>query len=108
MFYIYKRKYCNVAKYNDDKLYEDNIKGDLSLNYIGDDYEDKLYNIFSMIVWRLSTLYNSKKNDLGLISYSNFFKTDSTYREVILREIDEILKEDFLSKSIDEYMSVFE
>ena len=107
LFYLYKKEFCNVTKYSDDKLYDDNISGKLTLDYPLDDYEEKLYNLFSLIIFQLANLYNSKKADLSLTSYSNFFKTDTTYRDVILRYIDEVFKEEIFSSSLNQYMEIF-
>lgn len=108
IFYLYKKKYCDVNKYSDEKLNIDNISGKLTLGYDKDDYENKLYSLFRIIILRLSELFNSKKSDLGLTSYSNFFKTDLMYKDIILRYVDEMMKEDFYSRPINEYMSIFD
>lgn len=107
LFYIYKRFYCDVSGYTDSKVGVDNIKGNLTLNYIEDDYEEKLYYIFEFIIKQLAGLYSSKENELNLTSYSNFFKTDRTYTDVILKHFDEILKDAYDRERMMRYMIIF-
>ena len=107
LFYLYKRMYCGVEGFNDKKVGEDNISGPLTLNYKKDDYEDKLFYIFKFIIKRLAILYSVKEKELGLTSYSNFFKTDSTYTDVILRDIDSMLNDEYDKEKIEKYMDIF-
>lgn len=108
LFYIYKRLYCNVKGFNDSNVNEDNISGLLTLNYDKDDYEEKLYYLFKFIIRKLADLYQVKENELNLTSYSNFFKTDKMYTDVILREIDTILSDEYDFNKINQYMNIFE
>lgn len=108
VFYLVKKRKNMVDKYSDERLNDDTIDGILTLHYEGNDFDEKIKNLFSIIIMRLGDLYNAKKNDLGLTSYSNFFKTDSTYREIILRNIDEMMKEDIYKKGINDYLSIFD
>lgn len=108
LFYIYKRIYCGVTDFTDSNVNADNIKGYLTLNYRNDDYEEKLYYIFEFIIKQLSTLYSIKEKELSLTSYSNFFKTDKTYTDVILKYIDSILNDEYDRDRIMRYMDIFE
>lgn len=108
LFYLYKRLYCNVSGWNDTNVNEDNIEGLLTLNYHEDDYEEKLNFLFKFIIKKLSDLYSIKEKELNLTSYSNFFKTDKTYTDIILREIDTILEDEYDFDKIKKYMNIFE
>ena len=56
----------------------------------------------------MSDLYSIKEKELNLTSYSNFFKTDKTYTDIILREIDTILEDEYDFDKIKKYMNIFE
>ena len=79
----------------------------LTLDYKEDDYEIKLNNLFKFIIKKLSDIYEKKKESLKLTSYSNFFKTDKTYQEVILTEFDRILDDNWDREKLEEYMRIF-
>ncbi len=108
IFYIYKRFYCGVKNYKDDNLYNDNIYGNLTLSYSENDYDEKLFYLFKYIIRKLTDLYKIKRIDLNLTSYSNFFKTDKTYVDVILKYVDEWLSDEFDLEKINKCMSIFE
>ncbi len=108
IFYIYKRFYCGVKGYNDENLYNDNIYGSLTLSYSKDDYDEKIFYLFKYIIRKLTDLYKIKRIDLNLTSYSNFFKTDKTYVDVILKDVDEWLSDEFDLEKINKCMSIFE
>lgn len=108
IFYLYKKLYCGILGFNDPKVLEDNIDGVLTLGYTEDDYEEKLYYLFKFIIKRLSDLYDIKEHELKLTSYSNFFKTDKTYTDVILYDIDRLLTDKYDLDKIKTYMNIFE
>ncbi len=108
LFYLYKRLYCGVTGFNDPNVNADNISGELSLNYKDDDYEENLYYLFEFIIKKISDLYSVKEKELSLTSYSNFFKTDKIYTDVILREIDNILKDKYDFPKIKNTMKMFD
>ena len=108
VFYLYKRFNGIVSNYLDEKLTEDNIENTkLTLNYKGDDYEKKLDDLFKFIIKKLSDVYEKRKESLKLTSYSNFFKTDKTYQEIILKEIDRSLDEEWDKEKLQSFMSIF-
>ena len=108
VFYLYKRFNGIVSNYLDEKLTEDNIENtQLTLNYKGDDYEKKLDDLFKFIIKKLSDVYEKRKESLKLTSYSNFFKTDKTYQEIILKEIDRSLDDEWDKEKLQSFMSIF-
>lgn len=108
IFYLYKRFNSIVENCFDEKLNDDNIVNTkLTLNYKNDDYEKKLNDLFKFIIKKLSDIYEKKKEGLKLTSYSNFFKTDKIYQEVILTEIDKILDDNWDREKLEEYMKIF-
>ena len=108
IFFLYKY-FKGIIKDSDDQcLQEDNIKDTtLTLEYNSDDYEQRLNSLFKFIIKNLNSIYEKKKNDLKLTSYSNFFKTDKTYQEVILKEFDDILKDDWDKERLQSDMKIF-
>ena len=108
VFYLYKRFNGIVSNYLDERLTEDNIENTkLTLNYRGDDYEKKLDDLFKFIIKKLSDVYEKRKESLKLTSYSNFFKTDKTYQEIILKEIDRSLDDEWDKEKLQSFMSIF-
>ena len=108
IFYLYKRFHNIVENCFDEKLNDDNIVNTkLTLNYREDDYDKKINDIFKFIIKKLSDIYEKKKESLKLTSYSNFFKTDKTYQDVILMEFDRILDDDWDRAKLEEYMKIF-
>ena len=98
----------NRIAWNKSKLTEDNIENNkLTLNYKGDDYEKKLDDLFKFIIKKLSDVYEKRKESLKLTSYSNFFKTDKTYQEIILKEIDRSLDDEWDKEKLQSFMSIF-
>jgi hypothetical protein len=80
----YKRNLFNANSQNwlnDSKA--DNLEGKLLKN----DREDNeaIYSLFNELVYHLKDQYQRKEEDYS--SYSNFFKLDSTYNDVILPSI---------------------
>lgn len=108
VFYLYKRFNGIVSNCLDDKLTEDNIENTkLTLNYKEDDYDKKLNDLFKFIIKKLSDVYEKRKESLKLTSYSNFFKTDKTYQEIILKEIDRSLDDEWDKEKLKSFMSIF-
>ncbi len=108
IFYLYKRFHNIVENCFDEKLNDDNIVNTkLTLNYREDDYDKKINELFKFIIKKLSDIYEKKKESLKLTSYSNFFKTDKTYQDVILMEFDRILDDDWDRAKLEEYMKIF-
>lgn len=109
VFYLYKRFSGIVSNCLDRNLMEDNIKNtQLTLNYKGDDYDKKLYDLFKFIIRKITDVYDKRKESLKLTSYSNFFKTDKTYQEIILKEFDRSLDEDWDKEKLKSYMIIFD
>lgn len=108
IFYLYKLFHNIVENCFDEKLNDDNIVNTkLTLNYREDDYDKKINELFKFIIKKLSDIYEKKKESLKLTSYSNFFKTDKTYQDVILMEFDRILDDDWDKAKLEEYMKIF-
>ncbi|MBQ6860598.1 MAG: AIPR family protein [Clostridia bacterium] len=108
VFYFYKRLFEIVDNASDSRLTEDNIHNtSLTLEYKEDDYENRLKEIFKFILMQLQTIYEKKKDSLKLTSYSNFFKTDLTYKDVILLELDKVLEVKYDRERIEVYMEIF-
>ena len=108
IFYLYKRFNLIIENCFDERLNDDNIVNTkLTLDYKEDDYDKKLNELFKFIIKKLSDIYEKKKEGLKLTSYSNFFKTDKTYQEVILTEFDRVLDDDWDKEKLKEYMKIF-
>ncbi|MBQ8132111.1 MAG: hypothetical protein IJ193_06445, partial [Bacilli bacterium] len=84
------------------------LTGDLSLNYAEDDYFEKLNYLFGYIIDRLYMIYNANVINLKLKGFSNFFKTDKYYREVILPEFDRILNDKYDKEKILDNIKIFD
>ena len=67
----------------------------------------KLDDLFKFIIKKLSDVYEKRKESLKLTSYSNFFKTDKTYQEIILKEIDRSLDDAWDKEKLQSFMSIF-
>lgn len=105
--YYIKRLYFGVKDSYDDNFEKPIITGDLSLAYEGDDYNEKLEYLFEYIINRLSNLYDKNEVNLSLTSYSNFFKTDKVYREIIIPEFESILNDKFDQDKIYNNIDIF-
>ena len=70
-----------------------------------DDLDEKLWSIFNYITRLLNHIYDQKKGELKLTSYSNFFKSEQIYSDIILKAIDEIDEWDM--EKLNAYMTVF-
>lgn len=103
--YLLKKEVNIVTDRFDDNVYEDNIKGLLVTDYGKDDLEKQLFNIYSFIVRKLKQIYESKKDSLKITSYTNFFKNDTIYSEVVLNEFDKL--DDYDKEKLKSFMKVF-
>lgn len=74
-------------------------------SYRGDDFEERLFELFDLIVERITDCYNRNKGALKVTSYSNFFKTDKVYHDVILVAFDNL--RDRTKKELEELMIIF-
>ena len=108
IFYFYK-VFNNIIENSSDKnLNEDNIANTkLTLNYRGDDYDKILNSLFKFIINRFTDIYDKKKESFKFTSYSNFFKTDSIYKDVILKDFDRALNDEWDRNKLEEYMKIF-
>ena len=108
IFYLYKYFNNIVTNCFDENVCKYNIVDtNLTLEYKEDDYEKVIKQLFKFILRQLKITYEMKKDALKLTSYSNFFKTDKTYQDVILYEFDKVLKDDYDRKRLKEYMKIF-
>lgn len=103
--YLLKKERKVINNYYDENLHKDNLKGLLISDYLKDDLSENLNELFGYIIRKLSMLYESKKESMKFTSYSNFFKTDSIYEEIILKSFDEIDKWD--REKLSDYIKVF-
>lgn len=106
--YYIKRLYFGIKDVYDDNYEKPIITGNLSLDYEDDDFDEKLEYLFEYIISRLHALYEKNEVALSLTSYSNFFKTDKTYREHIIPEFEQILRDKFDSDKIMKNIDIFE
>ncbi len=107
LFYFYKRHYLKYAA-NDPRIFEEELRGSLSLEYEKEDYFSKINYFFRFVVENLSYVYNNNQVSLKLTSYSNFFKTDSNYTDVIIPAFEKKYKDQFDSIKIVESIKIFE
>lgn len=105
--YYIKRLYFGIKDSYDDNFETPIITGNLSLDYENDDYKEKLEYLFEYIINRLSNLYDKNEVALSLTSYSNFFKTDKVYRDVIIPEFEAILNDKFDREKIINNIDIF-
>ena len=103
--YLLKKEKGIVDNYYSDELHKDNLSGLLITDYPKDDLNDKLYSLFRFIIRRLNNLYVTKKESMKFTSYSNFFKSDTTYDEIILKSFDEL--DEWDNEKLSSYMTVF-
>lgn len=104
---------CLVKKQRDlivdlgdkENLCANNIKGLFLSNYREDDFEQKLNDLFDFIVEKIAESYSTNKAALKITSYSNFFKTDKVYYDVILPIFDNLRTS--AKRELDNLMSIF-
>ncbi len=103
--YLLKKQKKLVKNFSSTAIYDDNLTGLLVSDYPRDDLDEKLWNIFNYITRLLNHIYDQKKSELKLTSYSNFFKSEQIYSDIILKAIDEIDEWDM--EKLNAYMTVF-
>ena len=103
--YLLKKQKKLVKNFSSPAIYEDNLTGLLVSDYPKDDLDEKLWSIFNYITRLLNHIYDQKKGELKLTSYSNFFKSEQIYSDIILKAIDEIDEWDM--EKLNAYMTVF-
>lgn len=104
LLYLYKKQQGIVNNYLSEQVHKDNITGFLVTDYVGDDLDEKLIELFTYIIRRLKDLYETKKESMKITSYSNFFKSEVVY-DIILKVFDEL--DNWDTQKINEYMQVF-
>jgi len=108
-----KRGIADLQLIKDNEIWElevtkDNIAGSIFLSdYSGDDFYDILHGLFSYIVYQLYSVYNQVKSDERTVS--NFFKTDTKYRNIILRHIIQMIYQNKIefNKINNDYLKIF-
>lgn len=103
--YLLKKQKKIVKNFSSPAIYEDNLTSLLVSDYPKDDLDEKLWSIFNYITRLLNHIYDQKKGELKLTSYSNFFKSEQIYSDIILKAIDEIDEWDM--EKLNAYMTVF-
>lgn len=107
LFYFYKRHYLNIDSYS-DKIFDNNLCGNLTLKYSHDDYHQKLNSFFTFAINVLSDTYDINQVNHNLTSHSNFFKTDSNYTDIILPTFEEKYNDEYDGQRIANYLKIFE
>lgn len=107
--YIIKRERNIIKGRQSKELTEDNLKGTLIQTYLGDDFEELLFDLFTRINHQLAISYSKNQTKLGLTSHSNYFKSDSYYRENILADIEQYFYLDkFAADYTDKLFKIFD
>lgn len=106
ILYLLKKKRGIIIDASDKGLLRDNnISGLFMSSYREDDFEKRLFELFDLIVETITDCYNRNKVDLKVTSYSNFFKTDKVYHDVILVAFDNL--RDRTKKELEDLMIIF-
>ena len=106
ILYLLKKKRGIVIDASDKGLLcDNNISGLFMSSYREDDFEKRLFELFDLIVETITDCYNRNKVDLKVTSYSNFFKTDKVYHDVILVAFDNL--RDRMKKELEDLMIIF-
>lgn len=106
--YIIKKEKSIIDSPYSDNLNKDNLHGTLIRNYEGD-IEKEITHLFKYLIKVLNDIYNEKFNELKLTSYSNFFKTDKTYKDHILTSFESrIYQDEFELDRIKKALSNFD
>lgn len=106
-----KRKKIDVKRVvkEDDwenHITEDNLVGRIFSGKLPDNYKDYLFGLFSDIILEVKDLYEHREAEEKAVS--NFFKTDSKYRNVILKQIiARYYNNPLRSQERDKYLSIF-
>ena len=104
VFYLLKKQKVLCKNCDDSALQVDNITGELIQFYPENDLDEKLYQLFGYIVKEIKNCYSTNKDLLNVTSFSNFFKTDESYKR-ILRQFDKMDKYD--KAKVADFMKVF-
>lgn len=106
ILYLLKKKRGIIIDASDKGLLcDNNISGLFMSSYREDDFEKRLFELFDLIVETITDCYNRNKVDLKVTSYSNFFKTDKVYHDVILVAFDNL--RDRTKKELEDLMIIF-
>jgi hypothetical protein len=106
-----KRKLIDLKKFGNEEAWEkeisrDNISGGLFKEPLPDDYNVFLNGLFFDIICEISSLYQMREQEEKTIS--NFFKTDTKYRNVILKHIiNRYYSNPMKAKERDNYLQIF-
>lgn len=106
-----KHKKIDVKKISKDEeweshITEDNLSGNIFANKLPDDFKSYLFGLFSDITVELKDLYEKREAEETAIS--NFFKTDTKYRSVILKQIiARFYNNPMRAKDLQKYLSIF-
>lgn len=103
--YLLKKKRGVIKDRNSDGLHEDNIKGFLVSEYLGDDLDRLLESCFGFVIRELVRIYRQNESALKLTSYSNFLKSDQYFDDIILQSFDNLDEYDL--EKIGKFMDVF-
>lgn len=103
--YLLKKKRGVIKDRNSDGLHEDNIKGFLVSEYLGDDLDRLLESCFGFVIRELVRIYRQNESALKLTSYSNFLKSDQYFDDIILQSFDNLDEYDL--EKIGKFMNVF-
>ena len=107
LFYLFKKKNMGLGNKPFSKYKTTLI--DCNIN-IEDDIEifNKNYKkLFKFIIDRLNEIYNKNKYNMKLTSYSNFFKSDKNFEDIIIPEIDKIYNDEFFGPGLISMLSIF-
>lgn len=100
------KKFSEKSEWRDE-LGRDNLRGALFRQPVPDDFEDHVTSLFTDIAAELGSLYEPRAKEYKTVS--NFFKSDVTYRDTILRHlINRYLMNPMKKKEMDGYLEVFE
>lgn len=106
ILYLLKKKRGIIIDASDKGLLcDNNISGLFMSSYREDDFEKRLFELFDLIVETITDCYNRNKVDLKVTSYSNFFKTDKVYHDVILVAFDNL--RDRTKRELEDLMIIF-
>jgi DNA invertase Pin-like site-specific DNA recombinase len=107
--YFIKRERKFIKDRQSKELFEDNLRGTLIQAYLGDDFEELLFDLFTRINHQLAISYSKNQTRLGLTSHSNYFKSDSYYRDNILADIEQYFYLDkFAADYTDKLFKIFD
>ncbi len=107
IFYLYKKKCLDMADKPFSKIKNTVIYDNLILSS-ADDFEDRCRKLFEFIIDRLNYIYNTYKFSMKLTSYSNFFKSDKNFEDVIIPEIDKTYNDPYFNSGLLKMLTIFE